>query len=123
MKDYLKIAVLLLFSGLLAGCEQSLSYSHDVLPILKMHCIECHTGAGQGLLKSGLELGSYEGLMKGTHYGPVVKPGDSFTSALVMLVEHRVDASLKMPHNRKSRIDQAQIERLKTWIDQGAKNN
>ncbi len=123
MKILLKIAVSLPFLALLLGCEQPVSYSRDVVPILQTNCVDCHTTSGQGLVKSGLDLGSYEGLLKGTRYGPVVKPGDSFTSALVMLIEHRVDPSLKMPHGRKSRIEQAKIERLKKWIDQGAKNN
>ncbi len=123
MRYCFRIAVLLLFSILLVGCDQPVSYSRDIAPILQGSCGDCHTGSGPGLLKSGLDLGSYEGLLKGTRFGPVVKPGDSFTSALVMLVEHRVDASIRMPHDRKSRLDQTQIELLKSWIDQGASDN
>jgi hypothetical protein len=61
--------------------------------------------------------------MKGTKFGPVVKPGDSFTSALVMLVEGRADPSLRMPHDEGDKPSEKEIELVKAWIDQGAPNN
>jgi hypothetical protein len=61
--------------------------------------------------------------MKGTQYGPVVKPGDSFTSALVMLVEGRAHPSLRMPHDKGEKPTQKEIDRVKAWIDAGAKEN
>ena len=68
-------------------------------------------------------MDTYENLMQGTQFGPVVKPGDSFTSALVMLVEGRADASLRMPHDEGEKPSQAEIDKVKAWVDQGAKNN
>jgi hypothetical protein len=69
-------------------------------------------------------MDDYDSLMKGTVHGPVIKPGDSFTSALVMLVEGRADPSLRMPHDEKGPAPtQAEIDKVKAWIDQGAKNN
>ena len=61
--------------------------------------------------------------MQGTKYGAVVKPGDSFTSALVMLVEGRADPALAMPHDEGEKPTQGEIDKVRAWIDQGAKNN
>jgi hypothetical protein len=61
--------------------------------------------------------------MKGTKFGPVVQPGNSFESVLVMLVEGRADQSIKMPHQDEPPLAAEQIETLKLWIDQGANNN
>ncbi|MCP5142133.1 MAG: hypothetical protein H6980_07265 [Gammaproteobacteria bacterium] len=112
---------------LLAGCggneTKEMSFKADVQPILENHCYKCHTNDGPGQKISGLNMGSYESLMKGTKYGSVIKEGDSFTSAMVMLLEGRADPRLKMPHGNEEPLSQAQIDTIKAWIDQGAKNN
>jgi uncharacterized membrane protein len=109
----------------LAGCarEQSVSYSRDVVPILDKHCKACHVPGEAGYVVSGFELGSYESLMKGTQYGPVVLPGDALTSVLVMLIEGRVDSSLKMPHGGGTTLTPDEILTVRRWVEQGARNN
>jgi hypothetical protein len=108
---------------LLTACGQkTISYKADVEPILKLNCLECHTEKGQGYEKSGLLMTSYESLMKGTKYGTIIKPGDSLSSVLIMLVEGRADPSIKMPHGRAA-LPKETIEVLKKWVEQGAKNN
>lgn len=109
--------------ALLAACGQrTVSFVSDVQPIIARHCLECHADGKSGLEKSGLKLGSYDDLMRGTRFGPVVKPGDSLSSVLTMLVEGRADPSLKMPHTRAP-LPQESIDLLKAWVAQGAKNN
>ena len=108
---------------LLTACgDKEVSYQTDVQPILKKYCVECHDAGGQGTEKSGLSLASYDDLMQGTRFGSIVKPGDSFSSVLIMLVEGRADPSIKMPHGKAS-IPQDKIDMLKKWVEQGAKNN
>ncbi len=109
--------------SMLGGCgDKPLSFKSDAQPILKKYCMECHVPGGKGMEKSNLDMSSYDTLMKGTRFGPVVKAGDSFTSALIMLVEGRADPSIRMPHG-KDPVSKGEIETLKKWIDQGAKNN
>lgn len=124
MNKLARTLVLLSPAVTLLGCgEQPVSYSADVRPFLDTYCMRCHGEGGEGSETSGLHMDDYESLIKGTTYGPVVKPGDSFTSALVMLVEGRADPSLRMPHDGGKTPSQAEINRVKAWIDQGAKNN
>ena len=120
--QYASMAALPLF---LFGCggEPAVSYSKDVQPIIAANCTECHTGDGAGIQKSGLDMSSYEGLMKGTKFGRVIEPGDSLSSTLILLVQGKADPSINMPHGSKGALDAAQIETLVTWVDQGAKNN
>src|SRR5665811_204290 len=47
------------------------SFREDVVPILKGRCESCHQPNGEGTQKSGLDLTSYAGIMKGTKFGPV----------------------------------------------------
>ncbi len=111
----------------LAACSQKqevqvASYAKDVEPILVKNCKECHIPGGDGLEKSGLDMSSYDSLMKGTKFGPIVKAGDPLTSTLVMLVEGRADPSLRMPHGKEKLLD-SDIAKIRTWVEQGAKNN
>jgi hypothetical protein len=125
----MKISMIITVSEMLAatialtGCGPgAVSYKNDVQPILAKNCLECHMPGNPGTEASGLDMSSYESLMKGTKFGPVVKPGDPFTSALNMLVEGRAHPSLRMPHGRPKLPDK-DIQLLKTWVAQGAKNN
>ena len=117
----------LIFPLILAGCENEklpeVSYVQDIHPILQQHCIECHNQSGSGFLASGLDMSSYQNLMKGTKFGPVIKAGDSVSSTLVILVEGRADPSLKMPHGGKNPLTSAQTKKIRMWIDQGALQN
>ena len=109
-----------------SACQRSaptVSYQKDVVPILDKHCKVCHLPGQAGYVVSGFDLGSYETLMQGTKFGPVVLPGDPLTSVLVMLIEGRVDPSLKMPHGGATTPSPAEILTIRQWVEQGAKNN
>ncbi len=106
-----------------AACAPSgVSYNQDVQPILLKNCSECHAPGQKGFEASGLDTTSYQSLMKGGKFGQLVKPGDALTSALNMLVEGRAHASIRMPHGRE-KLPAKDIETLKVWVNEGAKNN
>ena len=110
----------------LTGCasQPRMSYQRDVYPILEYNCLACHTPPqGKGYVKTHLNMQSYDTLMQGTYYGPVIVPGDSRHSILNMLVEGRVNASMRMPHARDEPLTQHEIEVLRLWVEQGAQNN
>jgi hypothetical protein len=102
--------------------RQTTSFHEDVFPIFKGRCVDCHQSGGQGYQASGLDLTTYEGLMKGTKHGPMVIPGDPDSSNLMWLLDWRASPELRMPHGSKklSVCDRTEIRR---WISEGAKNN
>jgi len=108
--------------GLAACAPKDVSYTRDVQPILAKNCVECHAPGQKGFAASGLDTTGYQALMKGGKFGPLVKPGDALTSALNMLVEGRVHASIQMPHG-KEKLPDKDITILKVWVNEGAKNN
>lgn len=121
--EFVALGIGALLVGSLAGCgAKDVSYRAKVQPVLEKYCIECHKPGGEGFEKSGQDMSSYAALMRGTKFGATVKANDSFTSALVMLIEGRADSSIKMPHNREP-IPADDIKTIKMWIDQGAKDN
>jgi hypothetical protein len=108
----------------MVGCSphRGVSFKQDVQPILKQHCFECHLANGEGAKKSGFHVSSYEAVMKGTKFGPVVVPGDSTSSSLYRLIAGKVAKSIQMPHG-KAPLSSAEIATIAQWIDEGAKNN
>jgi hypothetical protein len=116
----------LLLSGLLlSGCERNgtASFARDVRPILAANCFACHQDGGAGFEASGFKMTTYDDLMKGTQYGPMILPGDAEGSNLVVLMEGRADPSISMPHGKMDRVPKADIDTIRRWIDQGAKDN
>ena len=100
------------------------SFKRDVYPMLERHCLECHRPPqGEGYKKTGLILETHHDLMEGTTYGPVITPGNSRHSILNMLVEGRAGASMRMPHKRDEPLPDKEIEVLRLWVDQGARND
>jgi hypothetical protein len=109
----------------LAGCsgEGTVSYARDVEPILQANCLSCHKEGGAGFEASGFSMASYDELMKGTQYGPMIVAGDSEGSNLLVLMEGRADPSISMPHGSMEPVGKADIDTIRRWIDQGAKKN
>ena len=105
-----------------AAAEEVVSWKLDVQPILQAHCVDCHKPGGAGWDASGLDLTTYKGLMTGTKHGPIVVPGDTLSSNLLVLVEGRADPKVRMPHGQRPLLKQ-QIEIIRLWVKQGAKDN
>ena len=121
---YLLPAVSLLVVVGIAACDQeapfrSVTYVADVEPILQQHCMECHVAGQEGAEKSGYLMDSYEAVMKGTSFGPVIVPNSSESSSLYLLVAGKADPSIQMPHGKAS-LSAEQITTIRLWIDKGA---
>lgn len=116
------IAVFSMLLLLGAGCARKVSFSDNVMPILKAHCRSCHVPGGEGYAASGFSMENYETLMKGTKFGPVIVPGSSVSSTLVVLISGKAHQSINMPRKGEPLTDY-EIGLVRTWIDQGAKNN
>ncbi|MBR9971278.1 c-type cytochrome domain-containing protein [Magnetospirillum sulfuroxidans] len=102
--------------------QEPVSFAEDIQPILQIRCAVCHQPGGDGLEKSGLDMTSYEGLMKGTKHGPMIVAGDPVTSNLMVLIDGKADKSLQMPHGKK-KLSSCDRDLIRKWIKQGAKNN
>jgi len=103
--------------------ERPVSFKTDIRPLLDDYCLSCHVPGGKGYEKSGLDMRSYKSLMQGTRFGPIITPGNSQNSTLIVLVEGRADPSINMPYGIKGGLSKDKITLLRRWIDQGAKDN
>jgi mono/diheme cytochrome c family protein len=101
---------------------ETTSFSEDIVPIFKGRCVSCHQPGAEGAEKSGLDLTTYEGLMKGTKFGPMVVPKDPDSSNLVWLLDWRGSPATRMPHGKK-KLSTCDRNTIRSWIREGAKNN
>jgi hypothetical protein len=117
------VALSFLAASFPALALEDISYKKEIRPILDDYCMNCHKPGGKGYKKSGLDMRTYKSLMKGTKFGAVIKPGDSYTSIFIQVVEGRVHPSLRMPYGISGGLAKDKIELLRKWVQQGAKDN
>ena len=92
------------------GSTCNISYSLTIQPIFTANCTSCHGVSG------GLTLTSYSDLMGNN----VVDPGNSVTSKLIQRLKGTSEP--QMPKNQDP-LDEATINLIETWIDEGALDN
>jgi hypothetical protein len=86
-----------------------------IRPTLEAQCVGCH-GAGQ-VKRSGLDLSTREGLLRGGENGPAVVPGDARKSALYKRVKHELQPGMPF---QDARLSGQLIARIADWINAGA---
>ena len=109
-------SILLLFPVVSPLAAAEIDFAHQVVPILRNHCAECHMGEAR---KGGLSMNTRESLLAGSEYGPIMEVGKGEESVMIeaMLSDDKVD---RMPP-KGPRVPPEQIEIVRKWIDEGAK--
>jgi mono/diheme cytochrome c family protein len=95
------------------------NYERDIQPIFNEYCVVCH---GPKRAENGLRLDSYEGAMRGTQYGPVVRPGAPGASTLVYVIQGIASSKIRMPHEQP-KLTHNRIQNIIYWIKDGAKKD
>lgn len=107
---YVKLSILLF---VLCGFVQAQEtrFASDVLPILQLRCVGCHSGEKP---QGGLDLTTAQALLKGGRSGPAIVAGEAARS---LIVEKIVSGSMP-PADPK--LTSAQVLAIRSWIDKGA---
>ena len=94
----------------------AIDFAHDIVPIIKEHCAECHTG---GEKKGSFSMNTRQQLLAGSEYtDEVVVPGDSAKSLLFELIT-TTDRDIQMPPPKKGLMVPEKVAKIKKWIDEG----
>jgi hypothetical protein len=104
----------ILHSLFVATSASAIDFSHQIVPILREHCAECHAGDKK---KGGFSFNDRTALIEGGEDGAVVVSGKSAESDMVKLMLS-ADPDDQMPPKGK-RVPAEQIALLKQWIDEG----
>ncbi|MGI9456207.1 MAG: PSD1 and planctomycete cytochrome C domain-containing protein [Aeoliella sp.] len=89
----------------------AIDFAHQVVPILKQHCMECHGGEEA---EGGFSINSRALMLD----ADVVKAGDSDDSLLVELITS-ADLEVQMPPKDRPRMPAESIAVVRRWIDEG----
>lgn len=95
------------------------SFAGDVLPILKKNCGSCHGATGNA--RGNLRLSSFENLKKGGASGPLLTIGKPNQSLIMKRIAGPADQ--KMPPGDRPRLSDEDIQTIRQWIDEGAKDD
>ena len=98
------------------GASRTVDFSHDVFPLLKRSCFECH---GPQRVEGGLRLDRREDALRGGDSGPTFEAGHAERSELVRRVTLAQDDDEIMPA-RGAPLSAAETRVLRDWINQGA---
>ena len=108
---------LILGACVIAG-EDVITYEDQIKPILHQNCFACH---GDDKQKAGLNLQSYDALLKGGTTGPAVVAGRSSQSLIYKAITDPDDEA-RMPQ-KKAPLAKEQIALIQKWIDTGLLKN
>jgi hypothetical protein len=90
-------------------------FAHEVVPILRKHCSECHTGDKK---KGGLSMNTRASLLEGGENGSVVSLVQAQKSKLLEVIVS-ADPDVRMPP-KGERLSPAEAATLRAWVEQGA---
>jgi hypothetical protein len=113
IKNILLIAVGFSFAAEASAQQKPLDFAHQIAPILKQHCAECHGGENA---KGGFSLNTRELFLEDEMAVPG-KPGESHFLELITAN----DPDSQMPPKGKPRVPAEKIALLKAWVGAGMK--
>jgi hypothetical protein len=88
-----------------------IDFAHDVVPVLKKHCAECHT---EEKSEGGFSFNTQRQLLE-SGYAEAGKPDES---RILELIQSR-DAEEQMPPKDRKRLSAKEIETLRRWVAAG----
>jgi Protein of unknown function (DUF1553)/Protein of unknown function (DUF1549)/Planctomycete cytochrome C len=97
-----------------SGDESHPTLERDVLPLLKVRCLKCHSPLKS---KGKLNLSSPRSLARGGSNGPVIVAGNPDDSTLWDMVSND-----EMPPKPEEPLSADEKSLLRRWIEQGARN-
>jgi hypothetical protein len=106
------LALLFVLSDTVPAAE--VDFSHQIVPVLREFCGECHTGDKK---KGGLSFNTRTTLLAGGESGKVVVPGKSADSDLFKRITS-ADPEVRMPP-KGPRVPADKVALVRAWIDAG----
>ena len=109
------LALASLTSAVFAAAPTKVDFSHQIAPVLREHCAECHTGDKK---KGGFSLNDRASLLVGGESGKAILPGNAAKSRLIEAITTK-DTDKQMPP-KGARLSPEKVKLLRDWIDAGA---
>ena len=96
-----------------APAPSPVDYTKDLVPILEAQCVKCHNS---NMLQAGLDVSTYEALMKGGNSGSPILPKRSADSLLYLYITGARQPQMPVDGS----LPQKDLDLIARWIDEGA---
>ncbi|MEM1442937.1 MAG: DUF1549 domain-containing protein [Verrucomicrobiota bacterium] len=96
-----------------AELRSEIDFVHQVVPILREHCSECHSGEEA---EGGFSMNTRDLFLD----NETAVPGQAHKSYFIDLI-YDTDPDYQMPPEDKPRVTEAQVAVLETWVNEGMK--
>lgn len=113
MKNILPAVIGAVLAAEVSAQDRPLDFAHQIAPILKQHCVECHGGESA---KGGFSLNTRELFLE----DGMAVPGKPDESHFLQLVTSD-DPDTQMPPKDRPRVPAEKVMLLRQWIDSGMK--
>lgn len=98
------------------AAARPVDFEKEVQPLLRKRCLACHNGQ---LAQNGLRLDDGAAALAGGYSGPVILPGKSADSKIVLRAASNKKGFMMPPMGPS--LTPEEVGTLRAWIDQGAK--
>ena len=115
----LLLFTLLCCSG--ASAQSAVSFSKEVYPLLKAKCLKCHEKDDEN--PNNFAMDNYQLLRTSGTTKDMIVPGDAAKSYFIVKLLPKPPKGAQMPIFSKKKLTDEEVDLLKRWIDQGAKEN
>ena len=105
------IVAAVLALGTLSVTSAEIDFSHEIVPILRKRCFECHGG---GKSKGGFSINSREEMLK-----PDADGAAEGSVPVFLQLARSGDSEERMPPKDKPRLTDEEVVRLVAWVDAG----
>ncbi|MEE2639021.1 MAG: PSD1 and planctomycete cytochrome C domain-containing protein [Planctomycetota bacterium] len=104
----------------MGGAQEEILFSRDIQPILSENCYPCH-GPDSQTREADLRLDIEDAFQAETSSGKLVTAGTHSTSDLFLRITSSDPDLLMPPPESKLQLTQVQKEKIRAWIDSGAR--
>lgn len=101
--------------------KKEVSFSKDLIPLFKAKCFRCHEQDEEN--PNDFSMDTYDLLIKGGKTKNMIVPGKGSESYLIIKLLPNPPKGAQMPVFSKKKLPEDEVDLIKRWIDQGAKNN
>jgi len=101
----------LLWATVPCGVAAPIDFAHDIVPVLRKHCVACHGGAEA---KGGFSLNHREQVLE----SEAVDIGEPAKSQLLLRI-HSTDPEEQMPPHDRPRPSPGEVALLDRWVHEG----
>lgn len=101
--------------------QKNVSFSQDIFPLVKKHCIKCHEKDDEN--PNNFSMDNVPLMRTSGKTKNIIIPGDGKNSYIIKKLLPNPPKGAQMPIFSKKKLSKEEVNLFIRWIDEGAKDN